>query len=445
MNSLLKLNYIFNNTCENIRMTHNKLGEKNLRNKNLSIQDALLYRFHYSKIDSTKQSISSNLNFENNKCIHRTSYDRKENNIHLSIYKKLFSQIQLLYKSICKCNSKPVIAVDGTVSISNLSINKKSCLENSLNMGYYDVTNNIPIDLTFNGPNNKNKEIACLSDYIKVNKLNKDSIIVADRGYYKYELFNYLNSNELKYVIRLRDNSKLVNNIDNLKMPKNIRIVEYEKNIQKILLSKNKNTKIINIKMKYKLVTNLTDISLYSDNDIIDIYKSRWNVETFFKLIKSKFKFEHLSEKKEIQYKKLIYCELIILYIVRLINYIHSKSFKNNKIINKRNNKKVSCSFTFNESNVIDGIYKHLLKDIIYGTLTTKKLIFFAKTYFVYIKNETDRTFERISKIPFKKWYVKKYLNKYKYEKIIDAIENNKLDDLNKNLKMKAKKITVIK
>ena len=50
----------------------------------------------------------------------------------------------------------------------------------------------------------------------------------------------------------------------------------------------------------------------------------------------------------------------------------------------------------------------------------------------------------RISKRPFTKWYVKHYSNFYKYSKIIDCIENDCLDDLNKNLKMEAKTIQLL-
>ena len=47
----------------------------------------------------------------------------------------------------------------------------------------------------------------------------------------------------------------------------------------------------------------------------------------------------------------------------------------------------------------------------------------------------------RVSKIPFTKWYVKKYLIKYELGKIMAAIEKNEVDNLNKNLKTKANKL----
>jgi len=46
---------------------------------------------------------------------------------------------------------------------------------------------------------------------------------------------------------------------------------------------------------------------------------------------------------------------------------------------------------------------------------------------------------------PFTKWYVMSYSDYYKYKKIIEALKNNDLDSLNKNLKLLALNIQIIK
>ena len=51
----------------------------------------------------------------------------------------------------------------------------------------------------------------------------------------------------------------------------------------------------------------------------------------------------------------------------------------------------------------------------------------------------------RVSKPPFTKWYVKAYSDFYKYSQIIDCIENNTLSKLNKNLKLEALTIQIVK
>ena len=66
-----------------------------------------------------------------------------------------------LYKQINNIHKKKeiIIEVDGTFNNIN-SENKKDKLETALNMGYYDVTNDIPIELTIEGHKKKNNELA---------------------------------------------------------------------------------------------------------------------------------------------------------------------------------------------------------------------------------------------------------------------------------------------
>ena len=131
---------------------------------------------------------------------------------------------------------------------------------------------------------------------------------------------------------------------------------------------------------------------------------------------------------------------MIIVYISQLLKkyFIENNKSKLKTLINKKNNKISTCKIKINESLLIKGIFNNLLIDIIKGTLNIEILQKFINCYCKIIKNEENRHFERISLQPFTKWYVKKYLNEYKYKKIFEAILNNNIEDLNKNLKSKA-------
>ena len=72
-------------------------------------------------------------------------------------------------------------------------------------------------------------------------------------------------------------------------------------------------------------------------------------------------------------------------------------------------------------------------------TLTELIITNFINSYIVPIINKKNRSFNRISITPFTKWYVKGYTDKYKYRKMIDAIDNNTYDNLHPNLKTKVK------
>ena len=59
-------------------------------------------------------------------------------------------------------------------------------------MGYYDITNDIPIDLTFEGCNKKNHELLTLINYLNEKNLTNNCILILDRIYCKYEFVDYL-------------------------------------------------------------------------------------------------------------------------------------------------------------------------------------------------------------------------------------------------------------
>jgi hypothetical protein len=255
-----KLNEIF----QSITSIHNDTKEKNTRTKKLTVADAILYQFYYSNIKTTKQSIVSDFNFDNTS-IHRSSIYRKERNISVQVYKTLYSKIKEIYdeqfnnsikmKEIdklynnnyidCKYN---IFSVDGT-NKNYISNNK---LISELNMCIFDSNGMVPIDMFsnkskqfINNKNNisdKNNEVNQFIDYINTHKI-QNAIFVCDRAYFKYELFDLLEKYNLKYVIRIKDNSNIINNkftpsikdknykyILNLKNNPNVRIINYTLN-----------------------------------------------------------------------------------------------------------------------------------------------------------------------------------------------------------------------
>ena len=83
--------------------------------------------------------------------------------------------------------------------------------------------------------------------------------------------------------------------------------------------------------------------------------------------------------------------------------------------------------------------------DIIRGKLTKEAIERFCKSYIHIIRNETNRSFPRTSKKPFTKWYVKGYSIQAKLITIIEAIANGTVNNLDKNAKLIAKNITIVK
>lgn len=91
---------------------------------------------------------------------------------------------------------------------------------------------------------------------------------------------------------------------------------------------------------------------------------------------------------------------------------------------------------------IIKGVYL-ILENIIKSQLTEKNLNEMLNSFVKYNKTTTFLSKKRICKILFKKWYIKGYVYKSDYVKIVNNILGFN-DEINKNLKLKANNIKII-
>lgn len=436
-NCIIKLNQLFKDFEKTIRDDIKNINNISTKKGKISFLDALIYKFNYCQKNITKANIISKYNLYNDTLINRTTFYEKEKLIPLKTYENLFNKIITLYDTLFNKTTK-FMAVDGTFNNTNI-LNKKGNLETTLNMGFFDVDNNIIIDLTINGNNTKNYEILQLTNYIIKNKL-KNVTLILDRAYSSYDFINFLFNNDINFIIRFKNNCKnfnfKINNFDNL------RIIKYEQKIEKEVINKNINSEKISYKSvileytnEYTLITNLNKDE-YNDEKIKELYKKRWSVEIFFKLLKKNFKFETLieynKEQNDISYKKLYICNLIIIYLSNIVENITNLNKDSNFLKNKK----------INKSNVINGILE-IIDIILKGKLTNNLIINLCNSYVKYNKIKTGINNERISKTPFTKWYVKGYHNKSYDNLILNALLKKDDTLLNKNLKLKYNKCRI--
>jgi len=446
-----QLNLIFKNSDDIIKKKIEDDLKIKTRNRKLSFYDALCYYFNYSFNHNTKNNIVSDYNFDNDIDVHMSNYQKKEAKIPLSFYQLIFDDVKKLHDQYID-NKKRTIAVDGTYNITN--VKNDGSLETSLNLGIYDITNRIPIDIQLKGEENKNKEIESFIQYIDKNNIDKDNIIfVFDRAYFSYDFINYLDKKNINYVIRTKNNSLYLDKNKNNKKTNvkklndsNIRFITYDEKC--IISKKDKNNNDVKLEktIECNIVTNLS-LKNNNDTDIKKIYSSRWCIEVFFKLIKSNFKFSYLKEhtsKTLIQYKKSYLIIMIEIYIIRLIELIYNKN--NDELNNHKFNKKNKNKYIVknNDSLMINGI-KKIINPIIKSNINGNLLFNYSINYIKKINVQIGIYNERKCKNPHCKWYIKSYAEYYKYIKIIDALLNDKVDSLNKNLKLLASEIKIIK
>jgi IS4 transposase len=69
---------------------------------------------------------------------------------------------------------------------------------------------------------------------------------------------------------------------------------------------------------EFRLVTNIFDMPA---EDIVSLYKKRWNIELFFKWIKQHLTIKKLVERTFNSISMQVYCALIIYILILLIKY----------------------------------------------------------------------------------------------------------------------------
>lgn len=432
----------------------------NIRNSKISLNDAVYYKSKYvfSDITDTFQSITANINYDKiesnkkSKIFTRTGIYKNEAKLPVEFYKNIFEKTkEFFYK---KFNLKTsFIAIDGVYCNTNFLHN--GTVETSMNLGFFDINNCVPIDLHFTGIGKKNNECLSLEKYIGENLDKfKNKIIICDRAYHCYRFFNFLDNNNIKFIIRMRhkENSKEptkyakhYDDYNETTKNKNIRIIKRNDDIKKLAVENNNTVKQIILDSTIKIITNL-NTKEHSNEDIFNLYKNRWSIEEFYKQLKHNFKFQIMKEYNDKSYLKNIYLQLTFLLLKNILIETY-KSENNNKIkktiINKNKNEQFDVKIKFNENVILKGIKDILLKDIFYEKLNANKILNFMTNYFKLYSNKVNRSFERKSKIPFTKWYVKKYHDVFKAKTkdlaILIKIADN--DEVKNKLKLEIKTI----
>lgn len=450
LKTVRNIHNIIKNTFNNDNINKSSTVKIRQRVNGINPLNVIGYRFLYAHKDNTQERSVALINDEQKTNFSYQAFVKKDKNIPLEIYKQLYQDILLATADKTK-TSYPLIAVDG--------VNNNIAFKVNLNMGFYDISNQIPIDISYLGSNNRNGEVKAFKSIIQKNQdLFKNAIFVCDRLYFDYSLIDYLNQNKYHYIIRVRGNG---NKLD-LKSPLKKGPVKYDtikrirdngiriiKNSfisrEKVEVGKRNKKTIISINKKNECIyaTNLPNC--YNDKNIHDSYKSRWDIEVFFKLIKNNFKFSTFIKNNTVQIEKGYICQLTIAQIICAITKsVMSKMKTNKSYIKKKNGKKIKCTVTINKSHLISRLYDTFIHKLFTG-FTDDEFNTFIKGSIKIIKNETGRAYPRIAKTPFKKWYLKGQSICSQLKRICNAIIDGTIDKLNKNLRLIAHKIDIIK
>lgn len=417
-------------------------------NSKIDVSSLIFYVFNTFFINENK--VTSSDKVKNFLDVERSSLSKKAKKIPVTFFtnlrEKLFTLCQkFFYKKGNKFNKK-IIASDGTSSIDHN-------FEVSLNMSFYDATNDLPLNLSFEGHENRNKDVKLSVEYIK-NHLSefKNCILILDAFYYDVNLINFLISQKIHFLINGRQNSnnydpnkplgKMSNERKILydKARKHVKVTSYNKITEKkINVNKKKEkynkTFFIEISNTVNLISFLP--SSYTDEKIIHLYKERWVIETFFGIMKNNFNYKESISKTKEEQKIRNECVLIMTYIIKTI-----KKFALLKTTKKSTDKK---KVNINETKMFKTFKDYYLRNLILGNFNFNNVLSFVKKYCPAIMTTKNRYNDRRAKTPHSKWNARSCANSSEINLILKCMDMKTIDLLDKNKKLMVNRITILK
>lgn len=359
--------------------------------KKSSLNDGLLFHLLKTKLNNTQQNVTTSISLINKQKISRQALTKRSNLISITHLNYLYTSLTNKFNIFN--NDASLSSVDGTkINIYNKNTDKGYETINLL--GIYN-NNNIPNNIYKNKDVNKS-EIQLFYEYIDNNLFDKTKTLVLDRLYFSNKLINKCIDNNINFISRLKSNTQYLNkyylfdkNIDEIKT--------YNQNDYIVTLNNNKQIRIISFKQNdniYHIASTLLDYNKYNINYFKNAYKTRWDIEIYFKITKANTNLNNIKSKNMDKINKEIISTNIISFLYSYILKIYNKYSKNNKKINN--------------SLFINKFYDHLLDKIINNKLNFKIFSLIMDIIIVTYNNTNKNNINpRYSIMPYTKWHYK--------------------------------------
>jgi len=302
-----------------------------------------------------------------------------------------------------KWNGFNILAVDGTSlqvpdtvecgKYFGLSRNQnKAQIAIASASALYDVLNDMIVDASITKFRTSEREMAKQHiNTLNNKKLINNSIVIFDRGYPSYDMFDYLNDKNLFFLMRVSSSFKIAQSISSEDY-----ILEYK--IKREL----KKIRVIKIKLSDDiteiLVTNIYDETI-TPTKFKELYFLRWGIECKYKELKSSIKIEEFSGTKPIAIEQDFYASIYLSMIGTLI-----KNEADAAIANKSKDKDLKSEYQANRNFIIGQIFKRIIVLLVKPKLRNKMLrIILEKAIKIRSQIRPNRSCERKNKHPRKK------------------------------------------
>jgi len=398
-------------------------------------EDELMAELNLAAVDGSKITTYKHITDKSNRNNQNIMNDKFTENIELTKYTE--DDIPDILKPAIidqKLGKKQIKKETITYEENNVDkcYKKKSILSLST---IFSCNNLIPLNVKINLSLSETA-----SFYKQIDEQKEKLTFLFDRGYYSYELLEKIILRKHDAVFRMK--CEKINFVDRFIESKlNDKIIYIHKKEQ----STSKNSDAIKIRLiyyeindeKYVILTTLIDIKKYSYEFLVSLYKQRWAVEMFYKILNSDMNLKETRNKLGNTFLQDLYNKMTI----HLMSKIFQKFavlgcptvLKDNEHINM-----TSCRTT-----TVDSIIKMILynddKNSLFIDLIQKIREIRTKT----VIYEKDRKFDMVALRPHQKWYMKIYqTERNQKKKIMNINKNIKITKKIKKHGGKSKKIT---
>lgn len=305
-------------------------------------------------------------------------------------------------------NEKSIYAEFGVLETANQDPNYKGEYTCSKASVLYDVINHIGINATMGKCNASERDQ--LLNHLQY--LDKNDLLVLDRGYPSYFLFAFLIKNSHEFVMRCSKNA--FGAVQRLVASRETDIIvtlkpSSKSEIRKLGLPEEIKVRFVKVQKSdsrvYILATSLLDQQLYARDFFSEIYDLRWEIETFFDIIKNRLSLENFTGKTV----ESVYQDFFSTFLITGLESVFTDDAQkvlDKKIYNKQPqvvNK--STSFSAIKDHVLELFYSDKSDDLIFAELTE---------YFL----TNPRSLQKGRYVPRKKnTPTKQVLKFYKYKK----------------------------
>jgi hypothetical protein len=257
----------------------------------------------------------------NNKKIDHSSIGKRISKLEIDYFKDIYQALVQQYNKLFSQTEKDKFhRFDSTI----ISLSGK-LLKDGLNLGgkpgdrhiklSFSLKNSIPSSVRFCTEASESSEDIALVRAINEAKVEKDSILLFDRGIAKADTFQEFTQEEKYFITRINVNRKYLLVKENaLHQPEDDKLELISDQVIN-LYNTNKRIKcdlrLIKAKSQQEELWFLTNVFYLTPQSVCMSYKKRWEIEGFFRFIKQNLSFKHFISYNTNGMSVYLYCILI--------------------------------------------------------------------------------------------------------------------------------------